>query len=271
MKAILFHGANLLSSIYAQFLKVVWKLNKKKFHKIKVYENTKLKFSHYGDIATILYSLQHLVRFNRGFEFTTLSKYHSVVKQGDVILDIGANIGLFSILGSKLVGASGKVYAFEPNVATYDALKENIRLNDCTNVYPQFLALSDKKGFVVLTQPEEVSKDFQYSDAFSFMDLKQTASEENGVATLPLDDFLVENSISKVDVIKIDIEGAEFLCFKGAIKLLSSPDAPIIIMECDEQYTGRFDYKVADVIVFLYNLGYRLEQYEEGQWIAFPK
>lgn len=238
---------------------LIWKLNISKTHRLQVIDNHSFNFKHYGIITQLIYAKQHFVGRPQGFESETLKRYSELIKKGDTILDIGANVGVFSLLGSKIVGETGKIYAFEPSKNTFDALSENIQLNNIKNIYPQRLALSNTEGVIYLGTVE--------NDALNFIDKNNVTGE--AVDMLPLDKWLTINNLSKVNFIKIDIEGAELLCFKGATEMLKNTP-PIIIMECNEKWCKRFDYTVFDLLQFLHTFGYTFEQYEEAQWICFP-
>ena len=73
-----------------------------------------------------------------------------IVKPGDTIVDVGANVGYYTIIGSRLVGDKGKVYAFEPEPAKFELLEKNVRLNGLTNVVLERKALSNRKGTLKL-------------------------------------------------------------------------------------------------------------------------
>ncbi len=88
---------------------------------------------------------------------------------------------------------------------------------------------------------------------------------------MTMDDFVAQHHIEKVKLIPIDLAGAAFLCFRGGEKLLKSENRPIIIFECFERYCKRCGYSEFDVLLFLYNCGYRLERIEDYyEWIAYP-
>jgi FkbM family methyltransferase len=214
---------------------------------------------HYGIIAEVLFTEQHLVGTNQAFETKTLSRFAELVKPNDTVLDIGANIGMFSLLGSRLVGDNGRVIAFEPSRKTFDVLNENLKLNNCKNVETVQLALGDTEGSIFLGEVE--------NDALNFIDKNQKSGEE--VALKLLDNYLKENKIAKIDFIKIDIEGAEYLCFKGATEMLKK-HRPTIIMECNENWCHRFGYSVFELLNFLSQFDYRFENYDDNQWLCFP-
>ena len=82
-------------------------------------------------------------------EFTTILFKH-FIKEGDIVVDCGTNIGYFTLLAAKLTGMKGKVYSFEPEPKNYNFLLKNIDLNGYNNVFPANKAVSDKTGTVKL-------------------------------------------------------------------------------------------------------------------------
>ena len=84
------------------------------FKKIKLYSS--------GQIAELLYTSE--------FEKDILSIYSKYLKKGDIIIDVGANIGLYSIIAEKFIGKNGKIYAFEPSEEVFLKFKKNIKLNN---------------------------------------------------------------------------------------------------------------------------------------------
>jgi FkbM family methyltransferase len=269
MKGILIQQFYVFSAILRLINSKIWSLKLSKYDTITVIKGKKFKFTRYGEIAKQLYSIQHLVSINKGFEFNTISKYTNLLFKGANVLDIGANVGLFSLLGSELVGDKGRIWAFEPSKKTYDALVENLKLNNCYNVEAFQYAVSDREGFVNLTKPEG------NEDAYNHMQFDTEGNPVNiGVDTVKMirvDDFLSHKGITKIDVIKIDVEGAEYLSLTGADKLFRSGVLPTIIFECYEPWCKRFDKCVFDTLSYLSQFGYTFEQYEDYQWVAIPK
>jgi FkbM family methyltransferase len=194
------------------------------------------------------------------------------LKPGDRVLDIGANVGLYSLLGSQVVGSSGRIFAFEPNPKTFGVLLQNLEFNGCVNVNCAQIALSNRSGKVSLAIPDEVQAKYAYGDSYLSMYPEESKNKGlGGVTCMELDVFLKENGVDFVDIIKIDVEGAEMLCFEGAKLLLSGSSKPVIIMECDEVLCRRFGYSVFDTLKFLDGFGYVFEQFDVHQWIAIPK
>jgi FkbM family methyltransferase len=146
------------------------------------------------------------------WEKLTTERFKEVVKDGDVVLDLGANMGYFTLLAAKLVGKSGKVYSFEPEPTNYSLLVKNIELNGYDNVVPVQKAVSNISGAVRLFVSEEDpgnSTIFQYGDGRKFVEIESVA----------LDEFFKDKE-HRVDVIKMDIEGAEMAALLGMDRII---------------------------------------------------
>ena len=130
---------------------------------------------------------------------------------GDIILDVGAHIGFFTINSAKRCGKSGKVFSFEPNPDTFKRLKRNIDLNNLSNVQFENIAISNKKGEIKLKVGES-------SEASTIMNNGTLKSYQNNIniKSNTLDNIVRANNLFKVDILKIDAEGAEELILKGA-------------------------------------------------------
>lgn len=153
-------------------------------------------------------------------EETNLLK--QIIKPGNVVLDLGANIGYFTLLFARLVGPNGKVYAFEPHPTTYSLLKKNIQANGYGNVTSYQKAVSNRSGELVL-----------YVDKFSNVDHRiypsETRTEEIRIETVRLDDFFP--NLSLVNFIKVDTQGAEALILSGMKNLLQRNKECTLLME----------------------------------------
>ena len=156
--------------------------------------------------------------YKRGEYERDISNYLAkkiVFDKDDIALDIGANIGWYSILLNKLMPGGSRIYAFEPDPLNYALLSENLRLNNVKNVVAVNNALSNKK---------EIKKLYQYSNRnlgrHSLLQINKGDYVE--VEALVLDQFMEDNEIdfNKVKFAKIDIEGYEFFALSGASKVL---------------------------------------------------
>ncbi|MDB9485995.1 FkbM family methyltransferase [Dolichospermum circinale CS-537/01] len=139
-------------------------------------------------------------------ELTFLKKY---IKPGWVCLDVGANIGFYTLNLSKLVGSEGKVYAIEPSPSNYKKLEENIAINNLDNCITSNIALSSESGeFVFSVSPHQNS-------GWGRLGKWTSAQSEIIVNVNTLDDFVLFNNISNIDFLKIDIEGHELKFLEG--------------------------------------------------------
>jgi len=201
-------------------------------------------------------------RFEKGIKEAILSR----VSEGMTVLDIGANIGYYTVLMARRVGAKGKVIAFEPNPVVFDELRTNVVLNKYENVILEKIALSDSNGYAKLYLPakgREAHGSLKSNETF-------VTKNEMDVKTEKLDDVLTRLCIDNVDFIKMDVEGAERLVFNGAKKLLSSRERPVIIFECAENLCRAFGHRIYDVLSYLNAFDYVIEEVCWGTWLALP-
>jgi len=124
------------------------------------------------------------------------------IKKDDIVIDIGAHIGYFTIYAAKNA-YQGIVYSIEPYRESFEILKKNLKLNDLSNVKPFHAAISKITGQVTLY----IDKNNQIGNSIFRMD-ETTESEK--VESFSLRDFMENNKIEKIDFLKIDCEGAEF-------------------------------------------------------------
>lgn len=133
------------------------------------------------------------------------------IKNGETVIDIGANIGYFTLLFARLVGKEGKVFAFEPDPTNFRLLEKNVKANGYTNVVCFPTALTDYNG-----QHELFLHDYNMGDHRLYD--SGTAREKVAVTVARLDDVLPDVSPSFV---KIDIQGSEYLMVQGAKNTLA--------------------------------------------------
>jgi len=250
-----------------------WNLpfNKNRIFSIKVFPGYTVKYAHKGDIAEIIYKNEALVKVKKSFEYSSFQLFSTLLKPGNIILDVGANSGVYSIFYSKLVGDKGRVYAFEPDTSNYSLLQKNLRLNNCNNVLVYNFALSNKESAVEMISynPENSNLKLQ-GDSFKYMkEISDKSETASGIKACKLDDLEEIKNISKIDFFKIDVEGAEFLVLQGSLNTIQK-HRPVIIFELSGEWAARFNYKPYEVLVFLNELNYKMEEYDFQQWIAKP-
>jgi FkbM family methyltransferase len=153
-------------------------------------------------------------------ELTYLSR---MLSSGQTFIDVGANLGIYTLVAGKIVGESGRVIAFEPSIQSFPVLQRNIALNGLNNVVAFPVALSQNTGSANLYHGPNPSLNSLGKDA-SWKD------EAEEIVVELLDNLLQRASIDRVDVIKMDVQGAEELVLHGAKEVLTSM-RPIIILE----------------------------------------
>jgi FkbM family methyltransferase len=164
--------------------------------------------------------------FNNGeYEPCETLFLRKILRPGLCFCDIGANIGYYTVLGSLLVGKSGRVLAFEPDPHNYSILKSNIVARRLGNVSLFNQALGDNEGKTLL-----------FRSGSNFGDHRLYDSAAGGRATVPiqirrLDDVLEQGRCRLPDVIKMDVQGYEGLVFRGMKSLLSLPRPLTILAE----------------------------------------
>jgi FkbM family methyltransferase len=150
---------------------------------------------------------------------------------GMVVFDVGANIGLHTLMMSKMVGFQGKVYAFEPNPQTASLLKETCRVNRLSNVEIIEAAISDKdkKANLLYVFPSDADACLETDGAYYFGEHRPLLRSVP-VEALSLDSFVKQRKISRTDFIKIDVQGAERNVISGMHEVTSNL-RPVFICE----------------------------------------
>jgi FkbM family methyltransferase len=180
--------------------------------------------------------IDHRIEFQRYmayglFEERELKHIKQIVRRGDCVFDVGANIGYLAAQMAHQVGSGGKVYAFEPAPSCQPSLNA--------------LAATDPRGvFVVLPWAVgAVSKEVTFyetprvfTSGFSAVEDPDGSHPVDGVPIrvrqVALDDFIRDHRISRVDFIKIDVEGGEEDVIGGMREILRAPSAPALMIEC---------------------------------------
>jgi FkbM family methyltransferase len=148
-----------------------------------------------------------------------------VLRRGDTVLDIGANIGIVTLYTAKLVGSSGKVHAFEPQPKLAQLLQKSVALNHYTQVTLHELALSSQDGIVKMQVP--IAND----GAASLEKTETVGCNEIEIEIKQANTYLSNLQIKQVRLLKIDVEGHESIVFKSSEDFLLSCKPDIILFE----------------------------------------
>lgn len=189
------------------------------------------------------------------FERHEIAFVLNALEPGMIFFDVGANAGLFTISAAKKIGEKG-VFAFEPCSSTCDLLKQNLLLNRLADVNVEQVALGDSVGEGVL-QINARGKDGLNTLGKPIHSESQVVGRED-VRITTLDVFMKEHNVPRVDVMKVDIEGAELMMFRGARNLLERRDAPLILYEGFGFLSRGFGYHPVEIIWLLESCGYSL-------------
>ena len=176
------------------------------------------------------------------------------IKPGDVVLDIGANIGYYTLIFAKLVGENGRVFAFEPDPTNFALLKRNVEINGYKNVVLIQKAVSNKSGKLRLYLSENNKGDhriYNSHDGRKFIDIE----------SVKLDDYFNHNV--KIDFIKMDIQGAEGGAIQGMSKLLEKNVSVKIISEFWPAGLKRFGIEPIAYLKLLLRHGFKLYELNE--------
>ena len=184
------------------------------------------------------------IRQGHVLEPFVLAVLRELVRPGDTLLDVGANIGWFTVIGSRLVGAGGRVIAVEPEAANAALVRENVRRNGCGNVVLHEVAAGAGEATARLYRSGDNSGDHRMaidSDRAAWVD----------VAVRPLD-ALVEG---QVDVVKMDTQGSEVAALRGMADLLARNPRMRMVLEFWPHGLAQCGASTADLVALLGGIG----------------
>ena len=197
------------------------------------------------------------------FEKTEVALVTAFLKPGMQIIDVGANIGLYSILARKVVGDSGSVWAFEPSGETVARLERNLALNACDGVRVFQLGLADAVDTAL-----RLASDACYGDAYRYLRPTSDTISADGsgrdevVPVTTLDRWADENRVDHADFLKVDIEGGEYRMFLGARRFLMANPGIVIMFECEEDWCERAGCRQEDTFDLLRSLTFGLHAWD---------
>ncbi len=181
------------------------------------------------------------------------------VNKGDVVLDIGAHVGYYTLLLARLVGEQGKVYAFEPDPKNFALLKKNVETNGYKNVIAEQRAVSENAGKAMLHIGGR-------SAHHSLLRNKYSSDRSVEVASVRLDDCIK----GKVNFIKIDVEGAEYFAFNGMKSIFRRNKGLMMITEMVPLFLDHLHITPAQFVRLLTDYGLRLYLIDEEKKKLMP-
>lgn len=199
-----------------------------------------------------------------GFEINTLRFYESVIKEGDVVLDIGANVGAHTLPFAKLVGSGGKVHAFEPTQYAFGKLQQNAQLNPALR--PQ---MELHHAMLVRDSNQAVSESLYSSWPLQGKtDLHETHGgrlmSTAGAQVISLDDFVRDSALTRIDFIKLDVDGHEIAVLSGAAHTIAR-FRPMILMELAPYLFADSLHELEKIMATIVALGYEIRDVDTKQ------
>jgi FkbM family methyltransferase len=199
----------------------------------------------------------HLM-FGGWWESNYAAAFCNLLKPGDVVLDIGANHGFYSLIAAPRISPGGHVYAFEPSKNFYELIMASVSVNGLGDIVSVAnLALGDSDGDVTLTFDRHWSGAAHVETGRAYGTNADTATglERETVKCVSLDNYL-GGKLDKVDVIKMDIEGAEGLALKGMSKFIDRSRNLKMMIEFCPNMMARFECDANFVVQFLESRGF---------------
>jgi len=176
------------------------------------------------------------------------------LQNGATFIDVGAHIGYYSLKAAPVVGPSGRVLAIEPNPDTVRKLRDNIQASGARSVTVEPVACADTEGTLELFAAPEANTG---ETSLSRANASQSGAAVNSyqVRARPLDDIIRDAGVSRVDAVKIDVEGAELLVLKGARETMARFH-PMILVEIVDSQLRAMGTSADEVTAFLHSQGY---------------
>jgi FkbM family methyltransferase len=195
------------------------------------------------------------------FDPKVFEPLRGALKPGGTFLDVGANVGFYSMLALDAVGPGGEVHAFEMDERPRRCLRKTIARERIPNLFLHEFAVGGRDGDIGVAMHEDSGNS----------GIVETGGQRQ-IAMRKLDTWRLESGTRNIQAIKMDIEGAELPALQGAEQLLRA-ERPLLVCEADEELPKRFGYRKKQLLEYLAGLGYRVEPLAET-WsptvVAFP-
>ncbi|MCR4263591.1 MAG: FkbM family methyltransferase [Candidatus Roizmanbacteria bacterium] len=190
--------------------------------------------------------------------------YKKNLKKNSVVFDIGSSNGYFAMLAAR-IAPRGSIHAFEPVPDIYKNFRRSIQVNHINNITPNQLCVGEKDGTMT----------FYIATNTDTSGIRKTEHQKEIKKTFKctmtrLDTYCRKKKISKIDLIKIDVEGNELSILTSSRKLLSKYK-PVLIVEFSTKTSKNFGYAPGDLYDFFTKLGYRLYYYENNSLKRFDR
>lgn len=197
--------------------------------------------------------LNQLVDFGTflgGWESTTINFLNRSITRGDVIIEVGANVGAHTLLMAKLTGTEGHIYAFEPTDFALNKLRKNISLN------PTIQNITIRTELVTNGDKNLPKLDIRSSWVIDGQNVIPTTTIKDPKA-ISIDDFVLEIDLSRLMLMKVDVDGYDFKVLQGAKSTISRFQPTIFCELCEYALNEQGD-SIKDIFSMLTTMGYHV-------------
>lgn len=197
------------------------------------------------------------------FERSACELVRDHLREGDVFLDVGGHLGLYTLITAQRVGPSGHVHVFEPGDKRRRLLEINVRQNSLANVTINPKAVGSHSGSATFL--EGPARNLGTSRVVENADGAQGPT----VQLISLDEYIAHHAIQRVAGVKVDVEGAEFGVFQGAQHMLAHARPRFILYESEASMAARYGSTPKQIHDLLRDHGYRLRAFVNRQLVDF--
>jgi FkbM family methyltransferase len=210
-------------------------------------------------LVDIFERIQSYMYFIGEFERHETRKFIHSIRSDDVVIDLGANIGYFSLIASKYIGSKGHVFAFEASPKVYELLCKNCSLSN-KNISPFNLAVADQEGTLKFNLPQNPQEQGSGS-------LSKNNMGDIEVESLSIDRFAQTEKITRLDLIKMDIEGAEIKALLGMKEVISKYKPKILFEFSPSRYEDSEITEFESLVKLMKDLRYKFSSLtRNGEW-----
>lgn len=211
--------------------------------------------------------VQRHIYFFGHFEKADCANWMKAARYANTIFDVGANVGLYSLLAAHVNPAS-TIYAFEPTPSIQVELEANLRLNNVTTVQIEGLGVGERTSSGYLQSSAGPSGD---NDGANFVTVAPRGAGDQPISLVSLDDFCQERGIDQIDLLKMDIEGGEYAALMGATRLLQRKAIRVLFIELLERVAiPQGGHSTVEVKQLLHQYGYQIYKIEGDAAIPVP-
>ena len=182
------------------------------------------------------------------------------------IFDVGANVGVYSLLASK-TNNEAEIHAFEPTPEIYQALQQNIRLNEMQNIQTNQIGVGKSSGEAFLKSCRGGDSS---NEGMNYVGDEASEDSDRPVQIVALDDYCHQKQIQRIDLLKIDIEGGEHDALIGAQSLLKNQAIGCIFMELVEWAANRSGHSTREIKQILQDADYQIYQLDGERLVEIP-